>query len=152
MIRARLLAITTLLAAAAAACTSPVLSPGILHGTYVLLSVDGEPVPAVYNVLGADTVYLVHEILRLKADRTGTRRSETRFERPGRTPEHHTTESELTFRIRGAHLEITTLCPPNALCTEPPHDLAVREGDRLIVETGMGDRTLEYRRTNPFFR
>jgi hypothetical protein len=145
----RCLAFASLLTIAGG-CSSP-LAPRQLEGLYTLQTVDGAGLPAVLYVNGADTLYLIHGALQLNANRTGTRYQQLVFRRPGVPQENTVLQQDVTYRIRGTVVEITTTCPPNALCTEPPRDRARFTGDGLIVEQFDG-RTAVYTTAHTQYR
>jgi hypothetical protein len=137
----RLLAFAALLTIASG-CSSP-LSPKQVEGAYTLQTVDGAHLPAVLYAQGTDTLYIFQGRLQLNANRTGTRYQYLVFRRPGVPQQITEMHLDVTYRIRGTVVEISTTCPANALCTEPPHDRARLTGDALVVEQFDG-RTAVY--------
>jgi hypothetical protein len=137
----RFLAFAALLAVAGG-CSSP-LSPKQVEGAYTLQTVDGADLPAVLYIQGTDTLYVFQGRLQLNANRTGTRYQYLVFRRPGMPQQITEMHQDVTYRIRGTVVEISTTCPANAFCTDPPHDRARIIGNALVVEQFDG-RTAVY--------
>src|SRR5215212_3702052 len=106
-------------AALVAGCDRSPLSPGEVAGRYVLVSVNGAPLPAVTAETPDVTTAVLADSLQLHADGTGL---EFRLDRVTAHPAGSTTENRsslaVKFREVGGALEIVYLCSPdpNVLC------------------------------------
>jgi len=115
MIRIPRLALSLALGAVlAAGCDRSPLSPGEVAGRYVLVSVNGAPLPAVVSETPDVTTVILADTLQLSGDGTGV---ELRLERFTTHPAGVTSEESSTlplkFRSVGGSLEIGYLCSPD---------------------------------------
>lgn len=145
----RFLAFAALLTVASS-CSSP-LSPKQVEGIYTLQTIDGGDLPAVLYAQGTDTLFVFQGRLQLSPNRKGMRYQYLVFRRPGVPQQITEMHQDVTYRIQGTVVEISTTCPPNALCTEPPHDRARFTGDGLVVEQFDG-RTAVYTKAHAQWR
>ena len=126
-----------ILIALALACSGD-LGPGTLSSsTYVLETVDGDPVPALLYSNQFVEFYVVSDTIRLRPDGTGTIsgvRSAVPLQ-PGIPGGQDPTWSTADIRLRRVlrEIEIDYVCPANADCAPPPHLIAVERGHRLEV-------------------
>lgn len=131
--------LAVLAAFSAGACDGSPTSPGEVPGTYVLHSVNGDPLPAVATPIPGATVYLEADSLRLSPDGTGSEVvvHRTVYGTPGQPDEIERTELRLQHELRDGRVEITYLCPPDALalCMPGPHALARATDGWLIVSS-----------------
>jgi hypothetical protein len=134
-----------LLALAVLACEPASLPQpeGAIEGIFVLDVTDG-PVVLQYGRVRAT---LLEDTFRFKPDGTAVR--------SGRTHYDHTTFRDTTLNrsdpyrhhTEGLRVELQYLCPPNALCTPPPHLWGTIVGDELVLHAAEDPRpTLRYRR------
>ena len=132
------------------------LSPRDVTGTYVLEQVGDDPLPAVVFRDGSGLVRIIADTLRLRMGGRGSFVSV-------RVIEHFSSsqlplaasrlESELTYRIADARVEMTFTCPPNAMCAPGPHLVGERVPRGMIIEqTVLADSRLTYRRVGMFPR
>ncbi|HJU70181.1 MAG TPA: hypothetical protein VJ650_18240 [Gemmatimonadaceae bacterium] len=97
-----------------AACDDP-LSPRDVAGTYVLRSVRGTPVPAVFQEAEQSRLHVLADTLRLHADGTGMETwllQSTGVHAWG--PDRR--QRSLRFEIRRGRIEATYLCGPAENC------------------------------------
>lgn len=141
------LALPLVLAAAlVAGCDRSPLSPGEVAGRYLLVSVNGAPLPTVTVETPDATTTVVKSTLQLNADGSGT---DSRVERFTARPAGATTEkaSSLAVRIRpvSGSLEFVYLCSPDGtvLCLSVG-GTAERTADGLLVHIVGND--LAFRR------
>ena len=125
----------------AVACGDPV-APGDIAGIYTLQRVDSDPLPAVLFPTEFVRVRVLADTLRLNANGSGVQISVREVEPlvPGLPAERSSrVASELRFETKRGRIEVSTICPPNAICPPPPHFVAraVAEGLRVDVATGQ---------------
>jgi hypothetical protein len=125
------------------------LSPASVRGTYVLEKVGDDPMPSVIFRGPQGTVRVIADTLRLVADGRGTfvrvhviesAESDAVAGAPGRL------ESALSYRVDGSKVEISYVCPPNAMCTPGPHLVGWRQGDRMLIDDVLIPEDLRYYR------
>lgn len=139
--RRRTFAVLAALLFTVGACDLPLESES-LAGTYALVSVSGAPLPAVlFDDEQHGRLELVSQTLRLRGDGTGSMVDVTRHRPAGATATRpaESGETELRYRRNDDRLEISFVCPPNALCAEGPHltGRATRESLQLSVVTTL---------------
>ena len=136
----------------AAGCGSDPLAPSEVAGTYVLLSIDGNPLPADAGYSGPadEAIEVVADTLRLAADGTGsivTIQETIDYPASGDTSRTRL-ESTLHFTTSESGIAITFDCPPNALmlCVAGPHMTARLSTTGLSATrlTGSQPRELAY--------
>ncbi len=132
----------SLAALLATACSDDLLAPSEVAGTYVLLSINGNalPAPAGYEGPADGSVIVIADTLRLAADGSG---SLVRVEQPGPDPSsvvRH--ESPLHFETTEGGLAVTFDCPPDALmlCIAGPHLTARLGPSGLTAVRPLGSR------------
>lgn len=140
------LVLPSLLALLAAGCDATnLLQPEEVAGEYVLESLNGSPLPAVWFSSETATFHVLADTLRLGADRLGSHVRAARTDYPDARPDEvHTATGQLSYRIRSRRIEFGYTCPPTALCTPPPHTLGRLDGSTLVVVDGEAE--LRYRR------
>lgn len=141
--RALVLSIATLLVAA---CGDEPLAPSEVAGTYVLLSINGDALPAAAGYQGpADgPVTVIADTLLLAADGSG---SLVRVQQPYPDPGSvERLESTLHYRTSESGLAISFDCPPNALmsCVAGPHISARLGATGLIATRLLGGQQEEF--------
>ena len=97
------------------ACDDPPLRPQDVAGTYVLRSVRGDPVPAIFWESEQSQLHVLADTLRLHVDGTGTEvwlLQSTGLYASG--PDRR--ERSLTFHIRNGRIEATYPCGPAENC------------------------------------
>ncbi|HEY9427598.1 MAG TPA: hypothetical protein VIR34_10630 [Gemmatimonadaceae bacterium] len=121
--RAASVLVLSLVALLAMACSDEPLAPSAVAGTYVLLSIDGNPLPAPAGYQGpADgSITVIADTLRLAADGSGSlvRVEQTSPDEQSR----YRTETALHYQTTEGGIAITFDCPPEALmlCIAGPH-------------------------------
>jgi hypothetical protein len=103
-----------LLSSPLTACDDP-LSPRDVAGTYVLRSVRGDPVPAIFHESAQSQLHVLADTLRLALDGTGTETwllESTGLYASG--PQR--IERSLRFELRDGWIEAVYPCAPNELC------------------------------------
>lgn len=133
-------------AALLAGCDHSPLSPDAVAGRYVLVSVNGAPLPAVTLQTPDVTTTVLADSLQLHGDGTGL---ELRLDRVTTHLDGATSESRsslaVKFREVGGALEIVYLCSPDpaVLCLSMA-GTAERTADGLLVH--LMDHDLAFRR------
>ena len=148
MMRIPRLALSLALGAAlVAGCDRSPLSPGELAGRYVLVSVNGAPLPAVALQSPDVTTEVLADTFQLNADGTGL---DSRLDRltthaDGVTFEQRSSQA-MTFREAGGRLELVYHCStdPSVLCLSVAPSTAERTADGLLVH--MFEKDLAFRR------
>jgi hypothetical protein len=143
--RATGVVLLSLVALLATACGSDPIAPSRVAGTYVLLSIDGNSLPANAGYQGpADgPVTVFADTLRLAADGTGSLvRVQQSFPEP--SPRDRL-ESTLQFETTEDGLAITFDCPPNALmlCVGGPQMTARLAATGLTATRTFGSQNQE---------
>ena len=106
-------------------CEHP-LAPRDVAGHYLLQTVDGAPLPVVITT-GSVQRTVVSVVVALEDDGTGT---VTHVEEIDGLA--HSTVMPITWEIEGSNRFVAEIaCPPNALCTVPPHIDGRFVGNRL---------------------
>ena len=133
---ALLVSLATLLALG---CGDEPLAPSAVAGTYVLLSINGDPLPAstAYGSPADGSVEVIADTLRLAADGTGSIVTVNKmgdYPNPGDTSEV-SIASELRFETSEGGIAVSYYCPPNALmlCLAGPHMTARLSPSGLIL-------------------
>jgi hypothetical protein len=132
----------SLAALLATACSDEPLAPSEVAGTYALLSINGNalPAPAGYEGPADGSVTVLADTLRLAADGSG---SLVRVEQPGPDPSsvvRH--ESPLHYETTEGGIALTFECPPDALmlCVAGPHLTARLGPSGLTAIRPLGTR------------
>lgn len=141
IVRAAVVIVTS---AALWSCDGP-LSPEALSGTYTLSSVAGDPLPAVVSTSGDATFFVVSEQLEIDKDQATTFGEHERRLTDG-SVHRYSAVSLYSVRANGDHLELSFICPINALCVPVPSRRAFPEPDGLRVEVVDGVGPLRYTR------
>jgi hypothetical protein len=126
------------------------LAPVSLPGTYTLLRVADDPVPAVIATNWYGTILVFSETIRLDPGGTGTISSVTEMVPdniflPREGPV--TGQSEIRWALRKGRMEIEHECGPNENCAPGPHLVGVLGGHTLRLKWGpqlTGRGPLEY--------
>jgi len=106
---------------AALSCGEPT-APLDTGGTYALVRIAGEALPAPSFESEFVRVASVADTLRFYPDGTGSSAVVQRVELPpGGAPEEMRFASPFHYRVDGVRVEIDFDCPPNASCVAPPH-------------------------------
>ena len=129
-------------AAAAIACGDPLaLAPTEIAGIYALQRVESDHLPTVLYTNEFVRVRVLADTIRLRADGTGMQfgvheseplQEGLELENPVRG------ETDLRYEIVGANIEIAHVCPPNANCLPPPHFIARKPSEELLVHSAPG--------------
>jgi hypothetical protein len=134
--------LAVLSAAAAIACGDP-LAPEEIAGIYALQRVEADHLPTVLYTNEFVRVRVLADTIRLRADGTGMRFGVWEFEplQEGLELENPASgETDLRFETVGANIEIAFVCPPNANCLPPPHLVAGKLSEGLLVNIAPGQR------------
>ena len=116
-----------------AGCDDP-LAPGDVAGTYVLETVDGDALPAAIAA-GPQERVIVSVVIELSDDGTG---DVTHVERIDGVV--YSSVMSVEYEIRRDEGFVAELpCPPNALCTAPPHLVGRFRGGRLELSRYLID-------------
>lgn len=134
---------------ALASCDSP-LSPSDVAGSYVLISANESPLPAV--VLNSEwaTITVLADTLRLHPNQTGeqiTLQQVTNHTSSDQSEPASLVTKTFGYRIRGESIEISYPCPINAICVAPPHATGRVTAQGLVLDALPG--TFVYRRIAP---
>jgi|RhiMetdeSRZDD1v2_1073273.scaffolds.fasta_scaffold785135_2 hypothetical protein len=125
----------------ASACHEP-LSVQDVVGTYVLQRVAGDPLPTLLFANEHITLRVLADTLRLTGDGSGVLARVAEAEHPNTSVPPDTVHGESAFRFHLARgrIEVAFECPINANCAPPPHIVARRTPDGLLVEAALGAR------------
>lgn len=133
--------IVSIAAVFALGCDSEPIAPSNVAGTYVLLSINGNalPAPAGYQGPADGSVVVVADTLRLAADGSG---SLVRVEKAGSGDGTATRlETPLSFKTAEGGIAIAFDCPSNALmlCIAGPHMTARLSASGLDATRLLGN-------------
>lgn len=135
--------LATLLKMMLAATACDVLDPSPARvGTFVLRSVDGEPVPTVLAANDVVSTTVLDDRIILYDDGTAEKIIEVRYTVPGATSpgEVDRSRSTLDYHETAGGIELNYRCADNASCIGPPHLVG------RMTETGLQlDQALNYR-------
>jgi hypothetical protein len=117
----RLLSLKALLPVVAftVACHEKMMMP-LVQRSFVLESVDTQPVPAVINASGGDTTTLFSAVLTMFDDGTAIIAARTRQVHPALPPREATDISHYSYRIIGDSLALDSICLDTAMCVGLP--------------------------------
>ena len=131
------------------------LSPAGVAGTYVLRTIDGDSLPTTPAISGPRTDYtivVVADTLRLAPDGSGmlVTIEDIVHEGSGGEVERVRVDAALHFSTSDGRIEITFVCPPNALmnCAPGPHMTARLASDGLSVSRPSGKVVNQLRYVN----
>lgn len=130
-------------------CGDEPLAPSEVADTYVLLSINGDPLPAPAGYQGPadEGIIVIADTLRLAADGTGSlvRVLEMGFVQLDSEGQRSRIETPLHFETTSGGVAITFDCPPNALavCLAGPHLTARRTATGLVATQSMGSQPVE---------
>lgn len=146
--RAASVLVLSLAALLAVGCDSDPIAPSDVAGTYVLLSINGKPLPAPPDDrIWVDTrPEVVADTLRLAADGSGSSvRVQEMIEPIGDDTTVFRVESPLHYRTTEGGIAITFDCPPNALmsCVAGPHITARLSATGLVATQNLGSESAE---------
>ncbi len=134
-----------ILATAPVGCGEPA---AIVTGeAYVLRSIAGEAVPAVFAESDMVRVRILADTLVLAEDRTGyeVQRLETLTKTDGSLETYRSVMS-LTWSVRDGRLAIAYDCPDFASCIEPPHLVGRATGTGVVFDYSLGRTPLVFER------
>ena len=116
-----------------AGCDDP-LAPGDVAGTYVLETVDGDALPAAIAA-GPQERVVVSVVIELSDDETGEVSHFEVIDGIG-----YSSVVSIAYEIAGDEGFVAEFpCPPNALCTAPPHLVGRFRGGRLELSRYLID-------------
>jgi hypothetical protein len=98
-----------------AGCSEP-LRPHDFAGTYALLSIGGDPLPAVLFESPAEALYVISEQLDIEGASGATIVREMESRRPTSPVQRFTASNRYTVRVEDDHLVLDLFCPLNAIC------------------------------------
>jgi hypothetical protein len=101
------------------ACHDTTSPPAVLR-SFVLESVDTQPVPVVISATGGDTTLLYWATLTLYDGGTADIAAHTRQVHPALPPREATDTSHYSYRIIGDSLALDSPCLDTAICVGPP--------------------------------
>jgi len=144
------LASSIVLTLACSESSGPVEEPS----TFILRQVQQDPLPTVLAQTETFVIRVMSDTIRLAEDGTGSnggvRESVPLQGGSGEGPVH--IANDLHYRLTGNRIEIDFDCPPGADCIPPPHLIADRQGNQLVVTWGpylSGRSPLIYEKTGP---
>jgi hypothetical protein len=110
-------------------------------GSYVLESINGQPIPANIQAEGGDTITVIYSSLTLDAAGKAQLSEHIRYVHPNSPPGEVTYTTGYSYRlvsnvIEGKNIvfDFSPPCPPNALCPVPPTGTFV--GSKLVLSWG----------------
>ena len=115
---------------------------------YVLRTIDGDPLPAVFIDNAAVATWILTDTLHLVEDGTGWRRTLTLLVIPGGNPSERLSslETPLTHRVVSGRVEIELACEDTASCIAPPHLAGDRTPSGLRFDVALGRVPLVFER------
>jgi hypothetical protein len=118
----RLLSLKALLPVVAltVACHETTSPPPVVLRSFVLESVDNQPVPVVIHASGGDTTFLYWASLTLYEGGTADIAAHSRQVHATLPPREATDTSHYSYRIIGDSLALDYPCPDAAICVAPP--------------------------------
>jgi len=136
---------TIALAAALVGCGDPAASAA--GETYVLRSIAGDAIPAVFNESDAVQVRILADTLVLAESGIGheSQRVETLTQGDG-SLDTYDVAVQLTWIIREGRLEIAYECPDFASCIAPPHLAGTVTASGLAFDISLGRAPLIFER------
>ena len=139
-------AVAILVVVVTAACQDPI-QPSDIAGDYVLVSVAGDPLPAVLieNQLWRFRVHSQELVLTADGEGRLTTSGEGGPTDGASPPEAFSWESELLYRVDDRRIVVEYVCPMDATCMAPPHLILRRTAGGLVGESLINERDpLEY--------
>jgi hypothetical protein len=123
-----------LVVASTMACHDTTAPP--IVGSYILETINSQPLPANISAGGGDTVTVLSSSLTLDAAGMAQLSEHTRYVHPNRHPSEVTYTGGYSYRIVGSSIifEYSPRCPPNMLCVAPPEGRF--EGSKLVLSYG----------------
>lgn len=141
-----------LLATAGVLSCGESLGPGSFAGVYVLRAIGSDPLPAVVSSNENVTIFVLADTLRLASNGAGLQVGLRRI-LPAAGEPVDTIRIEWPLYYEAAppgRIEVTYVCPPNALCTAGPHLVGGLTADGLYLEGAVPDGPpLSYERVSP---
>jgi hypothetical protein len=122
------------------ACGDSTAPPSLAPSAYSLETIGGRPLPAHIQASEGDTITVVASTLIFDGAGNATFTEHIRYVHPNSPPGEATYTVGYKYHIErgviGNYLafEYSPLCPPNALCAEPPTGMIV--GTQLILSFG----------------
>jgi len=114
-----------------------------VEGTFVLDVTDG---PAVFQRTSL-RIMLLADTLRFKSDGTAVRSGRTHYDHDTFRDTTLNTTAPYRHHTEGMRIELEYVCPPNALCSGPPHLWGAISGKAAVLHAAEDPRaTLRYRR------
>lgn len=108
-----------------------------LRGSYVLVSVDEQPLPVLLNDYSLTRFYLVGDTLSFNGHGTVAETNVVREDTIATGGmQLHRQQGSLGYVLRGDSVYFVFKCPPNALCIQPPVGMVQPDGSLI-----MGYRT-----------
>jgi hypothetical protein len=128
-----------LVAASTMGCTQTAAPP--ISGSYVLESINGQPLPANIQAEAGDTIAVLSSSLNLDGLGRAQLSEHIRYVHPNSPPGDVTYTQGYSYRIEGSRVigqsivfDYSPPCPPNALCVAPPQGRF--SGFKLILTYG----------------
>lgn len=111
-----------LVAVSTVACHDSTAPPVSILGSYALLSINGQGLPAIIQSGGGDTTRVFWSILTLDGAGNATIDEKTRRTRLNQPATEAIATSRYSYRVIGDSIafDYSPPCPPNALCVGPP--------------------------------
>jgi len=128
-----------ILVALTMACSQTAAPP--TSGSYVLESINGQPIPANIQAEPGDTITVLSSSLTLDGFGRAQLSEHIRYVHPNSPPGEQTYTTQYSYSITGSRIVGQTIvfdysppCPPNALCAAPPEGRF--SGFKLILTYG----------------
>ena len=122
-----------------AACDESTAPP--IAGSYVLESINNQPLPANIQAGDGDTITVISSSLTLDGAGRAQLSEHIRYVHPGSPPGQVTYTTGYSYSISGSRIigqsiafDYSPPCPPNALCAEPPVGRFM--GAKLVLSWG----------------
>ena len=137
-----------LVAAFTVACHETTSPPAVLR-SFVLESVDNQPVPVVTYASGGDTTTLYWASLTLYEGGTADIATHTRQVRSTLQPREATDIAHYSYLIVGDDITFDYSCPPNALCAMPPSAKITSSSTVTLFYGDLGRGVMYHYRLSP---
>ena len=131
-------------------CGDVPLAPSSVAGTYSLVEVDGEPMPAVLSTDVSDALLLVADTLKLDiAGGLTGRRCQRRIDYVRNSSTDSCWDYAGSYRVQVQAIDIAIGCQLGQVCTVVSLRTAKLDGDMLTVSRDQPGGRLTYHRVSP---
>jgi hypothetical protein len=130
-------------------CGSDAAAPEIAQA-YVLRSVAGDPLPAVFRDGDFTTLHLLADTLFLRTDGTGYEvRLQELVDKSDGSTNRYTSENNLEYTLQDGRIEIAYECADMGSCIAPPHLAGAVTITGIVFDLSLGRVPLLFERLDP---